>query len=256
MTTQLQAVLGSTAAGLCTAVGALAIFTLKKLSHRMEDALLSAAAGIMLSATFFSLIVPGIEHARNLVPNKSAAVGLVIGGILLGALLIHALHKIMPHEHAVQGRQGPQARRLSRVWLFVFTITLHNLPEGMAVGVAFGHGDAGTGLNLAVGIGLQNIPEGLAVAASLLSVGYGRGRAFLIASATGLVEAVGGVLAVGALWLAGAMLPVILGIAAGAMLFIISDEIIPETHGRGNQGLATFSLILGFVVMMFLDATL
>jgi ZIP family zinc transporter len=256
MNTPLNAILGSSIAGLCTAVGALAIFAIRRLSQRLEDALLSAAAGIMLAATFFSLILPGIAHAQTLTPGRPAAVGIVIIGILLGALLIHVLHRAIPHEHFVQGRQGPEAHRLKRVWLFIFTITLHNLPEGMAVGVGFSNGDIQAGLNLAVGIGLQNIPEGLAVAASLLAVGYGRGMAFLIASLTGLVEGVGGLFSVGALWLAGPLLPVILGVAAGAMLFIISDEIIPETHGRGNQGLATFSLLLGFVTMMFLDATL
>jgi ZIP family zinc transporter len=256
MNTQLNAILGSSAAGFCTVIGALAIFAIRRLSQRVEDSLLSLAAGIMLSATFFSLILPGVVHAQKLTTGKPAAVGIVIAGILLGALFIHFLHRIVPHEHFTLGKQGPESHRLKRVWLFVFTITLHNLPEGMAVGVGFSEGDIRAGLNLAVGIGLQNIPEGLAVAASLLAVGYSRTKAFFIASLTGLVEGVGGAFSVGALWLAGPLLPVILGVAAGAMLFIISDEIIPETHGRGNQGLATFSLIIGFVLMMFLDATL
>ena len=256
MGSQAYAFIGSTLAGLCTTLGALAIFAIQKLSAKLEDALLSAAAGIMLSATFFSLILPGIEHAQGLVTNKPLAVVIVIVGILVGSSLIHGLDHVLPHEHAVQGKRGPNAQRLSRVWLFVFTIALHNLPEGMAVGVTFGQGQPSAGIDMAVGIGLQNIPEGLAVAASLLSAGYRRMPAFLIASATGLVESVGGLASIGALWLAGSMLPFILGLAAGAMLFIISDEIIPETHSRGNQGLATFSLILGFVLMMFLDATL
>jgi ZIP family zinc transporter len=243
-------------AGACTGLGAAAVFGIRKLTPKLEDALLSGAAGIMLAASFFSLILPGIAQAERLVGHRSSAVAIVIVGILLGALLVFAMHRYLPHEHFVRGREGRAHPRLSRVWLFVFTITLHNLPEGMAVGVGFGDGGFRSGFNLALGIGLQNIPEGLAVAAALITVGYSRTQAFLISTLTGVVEGAGGLIAVLALWLAAPALPLTLGLAAGAMLFIISDEIIPETHGRGNQGLATFSLLLGFVVMMFLDATM
>jgi ZIP family zinc transporter len=246
----------SLVAGSCTSLGALAVFGIRKLSPKIEDSLLSGAAGIMLAASFFSLILPGIAHAERLVGHRSAAVGIVIAGIVLGAVMVYAVHRYVPHEHFVRGREGLGHSRLGRVWLFVFAITLHNLPEGMAVGVGFGDGSFRNGFNLALGIGLQNIPEGLAVAAALLTIGYSRTQAFLVSTLTGIVEGVGGLLAVIALWLAAPLLPLTLGLAAGAMLFIISDEIIPETHGRGNQALATFSLLFGFVLMMFLDATL
>jgi ZIP family zinc transporter len=139
------------------------------------------------------------------------------------------------------------------VWLFIIAITLHNFPEGMAVGVGFAGGDVRNGVPLAIGIGLQNIPEGFAVALSLISVGNSTARAFWVATLTGLVEPVGGVIGAGVVSLAEPLMPVILGMAAGAMLFVISDEIIPETHRRGYENVATFSLLGGFVVMMMLD---
>jgi ZIP family zinc transporter len=243
-------------AGAMTGLGALGVFLIRSLSPRLEDALLSVAAGIMLSASFFSLILPGLESAAQLGFGKPAATGIVIVGLLLGALLVWSLHHFAPHEHFVLGRQGPQSAKFGRVWLFVITITLHNLPEGMAVGVGFAGGNHANGVSLALGIGLQNIPEGLAVAAALLTVGYKRTTAFLISLVTGLIEGLGGVLGATALYIAQPLMPWILGLAAGAMLYIISDEVIPETHSRGYQTLATFSLIGGFVVMMFLDATL
>lgn len=254
MNDALAGLIASLLAGLCTGLGALAVFAVRRLTPKVEDSLLSGAAGIMLAASFFSLILPALSHAERLTGHRTSAVAIVIAGILLGALLLFAMHRFVPHEHFVRGQEGPSHPRLGRVWLFVFAITLHNLPEGMAVGV--GYGDGGNGLDLAIGIGLQNIPEGLAVAAALITVGYSRTRAFFLSTLTGIVEGAGGLLAVVALWLAAPLLPLTLGLAAGAMLFIISDEIIPETHGRGNQGLATFSLLLGFVLMMFLDASL
>ncbi len=243
-------------AGAMTGIGALGVFFVRKLSPRLEDALLSSAAGIMLAASFFSLILPGLEYAAVLGYAKATAVGIVIVGLVAGALLVWSLDHFAPHEHFILGRQGPEAAKLARVWLFVIAITLHNLPEGMAVGVGFAGGNQANGISLAFGIGLQNIPEGLAVAAALLTVGYRRTAAFLISLATGLLEGLGGVLGTLALFVAQPMMPWVLGLAAGAMLYIISDEVIPETHSRGHQTLATFSLLGGFVVMMFLDATL
>lgn len=248
--------LASVLAGLCTSLGALGVFLVRELPASIEDALLSSAAGIMLAASFFSLILPGIEFAEGLGYHRVLAVSYVIVGIVVGAILIWVIHRYAPHEHFIQGRQGPKTRRLAQIWLFVITITIHNLPEGMAVGVGFAGDELENGITLAAGIGIQNIPEGLAVATALVVAGYGRGFAFFVATLTGLVEGVGGLLGSLATWLAAPLMPGTLGFAAGAMLYIISDEIIPETHRRGYQTLATFSLLGGFVVMMFLDATL
>ncbi|UCH09261.1 MAG: ZIP family metal transporter [Fidelibacterota bacterium] len=248
--------LASLIAGLGTGVGALGIFLLRGLSPKIEDMLLSAAAGIMLAASFFSLLLPAIEIAGEQADNRFVAVLIVIGGLLLGAVLLWLIHRFLPHEHFIAGAEGPAAPALRRIWLFIIAITLHNFPEGMAVGVGFAGGNMANGISLATGIGLQNIPEGLAVAVSLMAVDTPRGRAFLVALLTGLVEPVGGLLGSAAVGLAAPLMPWTLAFAAGAMLFIISDEIIPETHRGGYEQQATFALLVGFIIMMFLDVTL
>jgi ZIP family zinc transporter len=246
-------VLGSLFAGLGTGLGALGIFLLRRPSTRTEDAMLSAAAGVMLAATFFSLLLPALDRAQELTTSSLAAVSIVAAGVLLGATGLFVVHRFVPHEHFLLGKEGPDSKRLARIWLFVIAITLHNFPEGMAVGVGFAGGDLSNGTTLAIGIGLQNIPEGFAVAISLLSIGYSRPTAFWVALLTGLVEPVGGAIGAAAVTLAEPLMPAILGLAAGAMLFVISDEIIPETHRRGYENVATFSLLGGFVAMMYLD---
>ena len=235
-----------------TALGSFGIFLLRKPSDRTQDGLLSGAAGIMLAATFFSLLLPALAQADEISTNKYFAVSLVAAGVLAGAGGLFLIHRHVPHEHFVLGKEGPEASRLARIWLFVMAITLHNFPEGMAVGVGFA-GGVDNGVPLALGIGLQNIPEGFAVSISLLSIVYSRGAAFWVGVLTGLVEPVGGMVGAAAVSLAEPAMPVILGMAAGAMLFVISDEIIPETHRRGYETVATFSLLGGFVLMMFLD---
>ncbi len=248
--------IASFAAGLCSGIGAAGVFLIRNLSPRFEDALLSFAAGVMLAASFFSLILPAIGYGEAEFSSRQVAVLVVIGGILLGAGALYLMHRYLPHEHFIIGREGPDAGALKRIWLFVFAITLHNFPEGMAVGVGFAGGDIGNGMSLATGIGAQNIPEGLAVAVALLAIGYTRLQAFLIGLLTGLAEPAGGLFGSVAVSFAGPLMPWALAFAAGAMLFIISDEIIPETHSRGYQNLATFSLLIGFAGMMYLDATL
>lgn len=249
--------LASVVAGAGTVLGALPVFIIRGLSPRVEDSLLGFAAGVMLAASFFSLILPALEAAEASSGLRTSAAGVVVAGILLGAVVLWLIHRHVPHEHFILGLEGPvDLVGLRRVWLFVIAITLHNFPEGMAVGVAFGGENLGNGLAVAAGIGLQNIPEGLAVAVSLAAIGYGRGAAFLVAALTGLVEPVGGLLGVTAVTVAAGLLPWGLAFAGGAMLFIISDEIIPETHRRGFEEAATFSLMTGFVVMMSLDFTL
>ena len=245
--------LGSLVAGTATGLGALGIFFIRRMSDKAEDIMLSAAAGIMLAASIFSLILPGIESAEILVGSQVKAVVIVIAGILFGAIVLFMIHYFSPHEHFLSGREGPEKTMLSRIWLFVIAITIHNFPEGMAVGVGFAGGDVSNGMSLAIGIGLQNIPEGLAVAVSLFAVGYSKSFSFIIAFLTGLIEPVGGLLGSFAIWLAEPIMPWAFGFAAGAMLFIISDEIIPETHRGKYSYIATFSLLCGFVIMMFLD---
>ena len=241
-------------AGMGTVFGAVWVFVFRRPSPRSQDALLSAAAGVMLAASFFSLLLPALDHAESHIASKPLAVLTVIAGLLGGAAGLYWIHKRVPHEHFVLGKQGPDSLRLQRLWLFIIAITLHNFPEGMAVGVGFASGDMGKAMPLAVGIGLQNVPEGLAVAAAMLAIDYPKSQAFLVASLTGLVEPLGGAIGASAVWMTGPMMPIVLGLAAGAMLFIISDEIIPETHRGGYEDLATFSLLGGFAVMMFLDA--
>ena len=243
-------------ASLGTGIGATGIFMIKKLSDKAEDVMLSTAAGIMLAASFFSLIIPGMEYAQAQFQNEILAVLVVIAGILVGASMLYVIHHYAPHEHFITDKDKPHTAAFSRIWLFVIAITLHNFPEGMAVGVGFAGGDIGNGVALATGIIIQNIPEGLAVAVSLLAINYTKTQAFTIASLTGLVEPIGGLLGSVAIWLAEPLIPWTLGFAAGAMLFIISDEIIPETHRGGYENLATFSLLGGIMLMMFLNAVL
>jgi len=242
--------LASLLAGLAGAVGALPVLFLKDVSRNFLNIMLGASAGVMLAATSFSLIIPGIESGEALWPGWGVYVAAF--GILLGAGVLDWTDKLLPHEHFVAGPEGPSSR-LKRIWLFVIAITIHNFPEGMAVGVGFGTGDIGGGISLAIGIGIQNMPEGLAVALSLLGLGYSRWRAFAIAVSTGMVEPVGGILGAGAVTIFQPVLPLALAFAAGAMLFVISDEIIPETHAEGKSRQATFGVMVGFVVMMALD---
>ncbi len=247
---------GSFFASLGTAGGALGALLIRRLSPALEDGLLSGAAGIMLAATLFSLLLPALELAELQTGQPVPAVTIVIASLLIGALSLHLVHQHVPHEHFSTGREGPENNAVGRMWLFVLAITLHNFPEGMAVGTGFAGGDMGNGLALALGIGLQNVPEGLAVAVALMSAGYTRARACAIGVLTGFAEPIGGLFGSIAVSIAAALTPWAMGFAAGAMLYIISHEIIPETHRGNYANLATFSLIGGFVILMFMDAVL
>ena len=233
----------SLAAGLATGAGALPVLFAKKISDKLLDVLLGFSAGVMLAATSFSLIVPAIDLSGPWV---------VVIGLALGAVVLHLIDRFIPHFHPILGAEGPPSR-LSRVWLFVLAITIHNFPEGLAVGVSFGGGDVAAGLTIAMAIGLQNMPEGLAVALPLVREGYSRRRALWYGTLTGLVEPVGGLLGVALVSIFHPVLPWALAFAAGAMLFVVSDEMIPESHRRGFEREATFGLITGFVIMMLLD---
>jgi ZIP family zinc transporter len=235
--------LASLAAGLATGLGGGLVVFPRKVSAKFLDASLGFAAGIMLAASTFSLIIPALEIG---------GVWKTVLGIVLGTMFLVYAEKLTPHLHWVTGVKGPSTH-LSKLWLFILAITIHNFPEGLAVGAGFGEGDFRSGTALAIGIGLQNVPEGLAVALPLLREGNTRFKAFLVALLTGLVEPCGGFLGISVVSVGKFLLPYALAFAAGAMLFVISEEIIPETHSRGNDREATFGVILGFIIMMVLD---
>lgn len=242
----------SLTAGVATGVGALPILFFKKISQRTQDVMMGFGAGVMLAATSFSLIIPAVEASGD----GARGAFVVAAGMVIGALFLHLSDKYSPHEHFIKGPEGANIKNLKRIWLFIIAITLHNFPEGLAVGVGFGGGDINNGLTLAIGIGLQNMPEGLVVALALISEGYSASRSLLIALFTGLVEPVGGLLGVGVVTLAQPLLPWGLAFAAGAMLFVVSDEIIPESHRKGFEKEATFGVMIGFIVMMVMDIAL
>ena len=248
--------LGSLAAGSMTAVGAFPVLFGSVPSRGMRDLSLGFAAGVMLAASFFSLIIPALDAAELRFENGAAPAAIVCVAILMGMGAVALMNEKLPHEHFSMGREGPEVASLRRVWLFIIAITIHNFPEGLAVGVGFGSGDLEAGLPLAVGIGLQNAPEGLAVAVSLLGEGYAKRRAWSIAALTGMVEPIGGLLGAGIITLSEPLLPWGLAFAAGAMLYVISHEIIPETHRNGHQRKATLGLSVGLVIMLFLDVWL
>lgn len=248
--------LGSLCAGLMTVAGALPMLYGKSITQRSRDILLGFAAGVMLAASFFSLIVPSIDISTERYGDGALPAAIAAIGIVLGAAFVAALNHYLPHEHFVQGREGPPNPSLRRIWLFIIAITIHNFPEGLAVGVGFGSGDTENALALAMGIGIQNAPEGLAVAVALLGAGYSKKNSFMIASLTGLVEPIGGVLGAAIIVISAPLLPWALVFAAGAMIYVISHEIIPEIHKEGFQNEATTGLITGLVLMLFLDVWL
>jgi len=250
------ALLGGTAGFAATALGAVPALFLSRIPQRVEDMMLGAAAGMMLAASAFSLIIPGIEAGTSIVGSKTGGVGVVVIGMALGVLLMLCLDEFTPHEHEVAGAFGPGYERFNRVWLFVFAITLHNLPEGMAIGVGFSHADMAVGLPLTTAIALQDLPEGLAVAIALRSAGFPSWKAVLFAAGTGLLEPVGALLGVGLSSGLAVSYPIGLGLAAGAMIFVVSHEVIPETHRNGHQTPATIGLMFGFALMMVLDTAL
>jgi ZIP family zinc transporter len=247
--------LASLAAGTATTIGAIPVLLGREISDRNLDIMLGFAAGVMIAASAFSLLVPALDMDPIYTTWVLEPVIITVLGFIAGALFIHIIDKWAPHEHFISGPEGSESmsKRLAATWLFVIAITIHNFPEGLAVGVGFGSGDIAAGAIIALAIGLQNIPEGTAVALPLVREGYSRFDALKITLATGLVEPIGGLIGVAAVTIATGMLGFGMAFAAGAMLFIVSDEIIPESHRKGHERPATFGVILGFVVMMFLD---
>ncbi len=248
--------LASFIAGLGTGVGALPILFTKTLSDRLQGVLLGFGGGVMLAATAFSLIVPGVDAAVDQGYSKGGAAIAMAIGLLLGGAFLWFAHNNFPHEHIFKGKEGPERQNFQRIWLFIIAITLHNFPEGLAVGVGFGSGDISNGIALATGIGLQNMPEGLVVAVALRGLDYSVTYALGVSLLTGLVEPIGGLVGVGILSIAQPLLPWGMAFAAGAMLFVIADEIIPETQAKGIAQEGTIGVMVGFAVMMVLDIAL
>lgn len=247
---------GGLVAAVATGLGALPALGLSGISQRLEDSMLGLAAGMMLAASSFSLIIPGLEAGEALAGTTLLAALIVVAGMALGVLLMLGLDQFTPHAHMQTGPCGAGNERISRLWLFVFAIALHNLPEGMAIGVAFSQGDMAVGLPLTTAIALQDMPEGLAVAMALRAIGIAPLGAVVLAAATGLMEPLGALLGVGLSAGLALAYPAGLGLAAGAMIFVVSHEVIPETHRNGHQTPATLGLMAGFALMMVLDTTL
>lgn len=250
-------ILASLAAGMATVLGALAIWLFPRPSDRQQSVLLGFAAGVMLAASFFSLIVPALDHMQAEGATPPFAAATVVAAVLLGALLVGGLERILPPLDGIG--VGPRAIAdvsARRMWLFVAAVTLHNLPEGFAVGVAFGGNDTAAATATALGIGLQNIPEGLAVAIAVTLLGYRPVRGVQVAMFSGLVEPVGGALGVVLTSAVSAFLPWGLGIAAGAMIFVVASEVMPDIQRRVEARRGQHALMIGLATMMFLDVSL
>lgn len=252
----LDALIGGSVAALATALGALPVLFSRRLSERMQDTLFGFGAGVMLAACAFSLVIPGIGAAQDLGHDRWSS-GIVVGcALLLGAATLLLMERLLPHEHFIKGVEGQAARTLRRTWLFVFAIALHNLPEGLAIGVGYAGNDEVRAGALTTGIAIQDVPEGLVIAVALLAAGYRRSLAVGLGMASGLVEPVGAVIGAAVIGWSYVLLPWGLGFAAGAMLFVISHEIIPESHRKGHEAWATGGLMVGFTIMMLLDTAL
>lgn len=246
-------ILTAVGVGGATLIGAILGFIFKGISHRFSDIVLSFAAGIMLAASVLGLILPSLEHG-----GKWAILVTVIG-IFAGALSLNVIDKVVPHLHKLVGsdiESHPNSSGLSKVLLFVTAIAIHNLPEGIAAGVGFGSGDTSQALLIAGGIALQNIPEGMVIIGPMLASGVSPKRTFIAAALTGVVEVIGTFIGFFAVSISQIILPFALAFAGGTMLYVISDEMIPETHAHGSERGATYALLLGFCVMLISDVLL
>ena len=223
--------------GGATVIGAVAGFLIKDISHRFSDLVLAFAAGVMLAAAVLGLILPSLDYGNVLI---------TVAGIFAGAICLNLADRLVPH---------PGNQRLDKVLLFVSAIAIHNLPEGLAAGVSFGSENVAEAMLIAGGIALQNIPEGMVIIGPMLAAGISPKRTFLCALATGLIEVLGTLLGYFAVSVASAILPFALAFAGGTMLYVISDEMIPETH-HDHESSATYALLVGFCVMLISDVLL
>lgn len=238
--------------GGATVIGALIGFGVKNISHKFSDIMLSFAAGVMLAAAVLGLILPSVEHGGRF------GLMVTILGIFVGAISLAAIDKVVPHLHKLVGveEEAHHNASLNKVLLFVTAIAIHNLPEGIAAGVGFGSDNNVQALMIAGGIALQNIPEGMVIIGPMLAAGISPARTFLCAMMTGLVEVIGTLIGYYAVHIAAVVLPFALAFAGGTMLYVISDEMIPETHAHGSQRGATFALLVGFCIMLTTDTLL
>ena len=235
-----------------TIVGSLLGFIFKNVSHKFSDIVLSFAAGVMLSAAVLGLIIPSLEYGGKF------ALLITIAGIFVGALCLNLIDKLVPHLHKLMGPdiEAHGNTDLNKVLLFVTAIAIHNLPEGIAAGVSFGSDDLSQAIMIAGGIALQNVPEGMVIIGPMLAAGVKPKRTFLCALATGLVEVLGTLVGYFAVSIASVILPFALAFAGGTMLYVVSDEMIPETHAHGSEQGATYALLAGFCLMLISDVLL
>ena len=240
--------------GGATVFGTILGFVFKNISHKFSDIVLSFAAGVMLAAAVMGLILPSLEYGGKL------GIVYAVAGVFAGALCVNMFDRLVPHLHRLSGMDQEahpaENGKLNKVLLFVTAIAIHNLPEGIAAGVSFGSGNATEALTVAGGIALQNIPEGMVIIGPMLAAGMRPARTFLIAAATGVVEVLGTLLGYFAVTVSTAILPFALAFAGGTMLYVISDEMIPETHAHGSERGATYALLTGFCLMLVFDVLL
>lgn len=244
--------LTSLGVGGATVVGAVAGLLFKRISHRFSDIVLSFAAGIMLAAAILGLVLPSLEYGGKY------GLAVTVAGIFAGALCLNLIDRLVPHLHRLMGTDTePHSNAdLNKVLLFVLAIAIHNLPEGIAAGVGFGSDDNAGALVIAGGIALQNIPEGMVIIAPMLAAGVSPRKTFICAVFTGLIEVIGTLAGYFAVSISSAVLPFALAFAGGTMLYVISDEMIPETHAHGSERGATYALLVGFAVMLVTDTLL
>ncbi len=234
--------------GGATVVGAMIGFLFKSMSHRFSDIILSFAAGIMLAAAVVGLVIPSVEYGGRY------GIAVTVIGIFAGALCLNAADKLVPHLHKMAGDdERHDNKSIDKLLLFVMAIAIHNLPEGIAAGVGFGSGDVSSALLIAGGIALQNVPEGMVIIAPMLAAGISGGKTLFIAMLTGVVEVVGTLIGYFAVSFSVMILPFALAFAGGTMLYVISDEMVPETHAHGSERGATYALLAGFCVMLIMD---
>jgi ZIP family zinc transporter len=246
-----EVLLTAVGVGGATVIGALIGFLCKSVSHRFHDIVLSFAAGVMLAAAVLGLVVPSLESGGQY------GIVITVIGIFCGALCLNLIDRLVPHLHRMIGSDGEShpdaANRLNKVLLFVIAIAIHNFPEGIAAGVSFGTENVAQAITVAGGIALQNIPEGMVIIAPMLAAGVSRRRTLVVALITGLIEVIGTLIGYFAVSLSAAILPFALAFAAGTMLYVISDEMIPETHAHGHERGATYALLVGFCLMLTFD---